>query len=248
MQIIHKLLLALLSSIALAPAALSFQPPDQNVNRYSEPRFPKERIPMWKQVEDAIAKGLPKSAIEKLDQIIEQTLQNKAFPEAALAMARKIRIESEIQGSDPAEAITRMQNSLEKAPDQVKPALHAILGHWYWSYFEANRWRFQKRTALADESSQDIKTWDLKRIFREIDKQYTSSLANSDTLKSTPINTFDALLDPGTYPDSYRPTLYDFLAHQAIEFYASGEQAGVQREDALKSMQTHLRSARPKTF
>jgi hypothetical protein len=80
MQIIHKLLLALLiSSIALAPAALSFQPPDQNVNRYSEPRFPKERIPMWKQVEDAIAKGLPKSAIEKLDQIIEQTLQNKAY-------------------------------------------------------------------------------------------------------------------------------------------------------------------------
>ena len=235
MQIIHKLLLALLiSSIALAPAALSFQPPDQNVNRYSEPRFPKERIPMWKQVEDAIAKGLPKSAIEKLDQIIEQTLQNKAYPEAALAIARKIRIESEIQGSDPAEAITRMQNSLEKAPDQVKPALHAILGHWYWSYFEANRWQFQQRTALADESSQDIKTWDLKRIFREIDKQYTSSLANSDTLKSTPINTFDALLDPGTYPDSYRPTLYDFLAHQAIEFYASGEQAGVQREDAFE--------------
>lgn len=226
--------LLLLGAVFLAPRALGFQQSTPSDTRYSEPRFPKERIPMWKQVEEAVSKGLPKTAIEKLDQVIEQSLQSKAYPEAALAMARKIRLQSDIQGGDPAEAISLMQKTLDSANQQIKPALHGILGHWYWSYFESNRWQFQNRTSVANETSQDIKTWDLQRIFQEIDQQYSSSLANPEILKTTPISTFDALLDPGAYPDSYRPTLYDFLAHQAIDFYASGEHAGVRREDAFE--------------
>ena len=35
-------------------------------------------------------------------------------------------------------------------------------------------------------------------------------------------------------PDSYRPTLYDFVAHQALEFYNSGEQAAAKAEDAFE--------------
>ena len=35
-------------------------------------------------------------------------------------------------------------------------------------------------------------------------------------------------------PDSYRPTLYDFVAHQALEFYNSGEQAAAKSEDAFE--------------
>ena len=224
--LIHTLLLVALCTMGFAQS----QPP----SRYSEPRFPKERIPMWKQVEEAVGKGLPKTAIEKLDEIIEQTLRDQAYPESALAIARKIRLQSDIQGGNPAQAIELLGKEFQSAPDQVKPALHAILGHWYWSYFESNRWQFQRRTQLAGESSEDIATWDLQRIFKEIDRQYSSSLANSDNLKSTPIKTFDSLLDPGSYPDSYRPTFYDFLAHQAIDFYTSGEQAGVKREDAFE--------------
>ena len=35
-------------------------------------------------------------------------------------------------------------------------------------------------------------------------------------------------------PDSYRPTLFDFVAHQALEFYNSGEQAAAKAEDAFE--------------
>jgi hypothetical protein len=233
-KLVKICLIFLVSWVSTGATGLAFQAPEQPPSRYREPGFPKERIPMWKKFEEAVNQGLPKTAIETLDQIIQQALNEKAYPEAALALAHKIRLESEIQGGDPAEAIVGLQKELGSAPEQVRPALHAILGHWYWSYFESNRWQFQRRTSVAEDNSQDIKTWDLGRIFKEIDQQYTASLANSDNLKSTPINTLDALLDRGTYPDSYRPTLYDFLAHEAIGFYASGEQAGVVREDAFE--------------
>ena len=229
-----RFLLATVSLLFTQNAILAVQSPEQPPSRYSEPKFPKERLPMWKQVEEAIQNGLPKTAIEQLEAIGQQALEQKAYPEAALALARKLRLQSDIQGGDPSEAILALSKELPTAPDPIKPALHAILGHWYWSYFQSNRWQFQRRSELADENSQDLKTWSLQRIFREIDRQYSLSLANSESLKSTPIQTFDPLLDPGTYPDSYRPTLYDFLAHQAIEFYASGEQAGVVRQDAFE--------------
>src|SRR5207253_175733 len=53
-------------------------------------------------------------------------------------------------------------------------------------------------------------------------------------LKTIPIATWDALLIKGTMPDSYRPTLYDFVVHEALEFYTSGEQAGASAEDAFE--------------
>ena len=52
----------------------------------------------------------------------------------------------------------------------------------------------------------------------------TVALAADKPLKATPIAAWDGLLEKGTMPDSYRPTLYDFLAHEALEFYQAGEQ------------------------
>jgi len=35
-------------------------------------------------------------------------------------------------------------------------------------------------------------------------------------------------------PDSYRPTLYDFIAQEALTFYTSGEQAAAKPQDAFE--------------
>src|SRR5213075_2577114 len=53
-------------------------------------------------------------------------------------------------------------------------------------------------------------------------------------LKATPIDSWADLLQKGTMPDAYRPTLYDFLAHEALEFYTSGEQAAARAQDEFE--------------
>ena len=117
--------------------------------------------------------------------------------------------------------------------DGEKEAMEAILAHWYWQYFQQNRWRFLQRTQTAEGSGPDLQTWDLPRILAEIDKQFQKVLASADALKKIPIGEYNDLLEKGTAPDSYRPTLYDFLAHNALEFYAAGEQAASRQEDAF---------------
>jgi hypothetical protein len=91
-----------------------------------------------------------------------------------------------------------------------------------------------QRTATAQAPGKDFTTWDLPRLFAEIDKQFTKALVSADTLKKTPITDFNDLLQKGTMPDAYRPTLYDFIAQDALTFYSSGEQAAAKPEDAFE--------------
>jgi len=185
----------------------------------------------WKPVEDAIGKGLPKTAIEKLEPIIKDALERKDWAEAIRAIGQKIALEGTIEGNKPEEKVTRLQAEIEKAPAEMKPVMEAILAHWYWHYFQQNRWRFQQRTQTAEEPGADFTTWDLPRILAEIDKHFAAALANDKALKSTPVTAFESLLDKGSMPDAYRPTMYDFLAHEALQFYQAGEQGAVQAED-----------------
>ncbi|MBV9124183.1 MAG: hypothetical protein JO112_12570, partial [Planctomycetes bacterium] len=192
------------------------------------------RDAQWKKVDDAMAKGLPKTAIEELEPIIAGALKDKAYAEAAKAIARKIALEGNIQGNKPEEKITRMQAEIAKAPPEMVPILEAIQANWYWHYFQQNRWRFLQRTDTSAPPGPDFTTWSLPQILAEIDRHFTRALADDKTLRNTPIAQYDDLLDKGTMPDSYRPTLYDFIAHEALAFYTSGEQAGARAEDAFE--------------
>jgi hypothetical protein len=188
----------------------------------------------WKQVDEAVNKGLPKTAIERINPLIEEAMRDKDYPEAIRAIAKKIALEGIIQGNKPEEKITRMDAEIAKAPKEMAPVMEAILANWYWHYFQQNRWRFMRRTGTAQAPGKDFTTWDLPRLFAEIDKHYTQALAAEAELKKTAIAQYDGLLEKGTMPDSYRPTLYDFVAQEALTFYTSGEQAAAKPEDAFE--------------
>lgn len=192
------------------------------------------RAAQWKAVDEAVQQGLPQSAISNLNPIITAATRDKAWPEAVRAIARKIALEGTIQGNKPEEKIVRLEAEIPKAPAEARPVMHAVLAQWYWHYFQQNRWRFMQRTQTAGPPGQDFTTWALPQLFAEIGRQFDLALAAAPTLKATPIAAWDGLIEKGTMPDSYRPTLYDFLVYQALEFWTSGEQAGAKPQDAFE--------------
>ena len=187
--------------------------------------------PGWKGVREAINKGLPKTAIERLEPIIAAAQNAKRYDEAVRAISMKIALEGNIQGNKPEEKITRMRAEIDAAPDEMKPVMNAIIANWYWHYFQNNRWRFMQRTQTSAPPSDDFTTWDLPRILAAIDAEFQVALAEAETLKKIPVADFDDLLDRQNAPDEYRPTMFDFLAHNALEFYTSAEQAGAKSQD-----------------
>ena len=188
----------------------------------------------WTAVQRAIAEGLPQTAIQRLDPIITAALRQERYAEAIKAIGMKVGLEGNIQGNKPEEKIARMRAEIAKAPAEMKPIMEAIVANWLWQYLQQNRWRFLQRTQTATPPGEDFTTWDLPRILDEIDRQFAVALSDAETLQQIPIADYEDLFEKGSAPDSYRPTLFDVLAHNALEFYSSGEQVANRRQDACR--------------
>ncbi len=191
---------------------------------HGDVRTEDDRKAMWAKVQQALEKSLPKTAIEELDKIAASARQDEKFDEAILAVCRKYQLQTQLEGNDQAFSIKLLQKELAQYPPQMQPVLRAILANWYWSYYQQNRWQFQQRTQTAGPPSEDFETWDLNRILAEAEALFTAALTDPGSLQKVPIETYSMLIVAGSAPDRYRPTLYDFLAQEAITFYSYAEQ------------------------
>jgi len=189
----------------------------------------------WQEVDAAVEKGLPRKAIETLALLEKQAEARQAWDHAVKALAVRIRLEAQLRGDKPEEIIPALGQAVEQAPHPMKPLLEVLLAHQYWQYFSGNRWRFSQRAEFAGGANEgDVGTWSLPRILKETEAQFQRALAYEPILKQIPVEAYGALLEKGTAPDVYRPTLFDFIAHEAIDFYALGEQAGAKWEDDIE--------------
>ena len=190
--------------------------------------------PTWSAVEKAIEDGTPRSALALLAPLKESALQARNWGNAARAIAQQAQIEASLEGNRPEEAILRLTGSIQTAPVELHPVLHALLADWYWAYFQQNRWRFLPRSRTQVEPGADFTSWDLPRLFQEIGRLFDRALSADTALKLTPVSQFEGILSPGTPSDPQRPSLYDFIAFRALQFFSAGEQAGSAPENQIE--------------
>ncbi|MDQ7826592.1 MAG: alpha-2-macroglobulin family protein [Candidatus Eremiobacteraeota bacterium] len=189
---------------------------------------------LWDSYIEAQKKGLPKSAIAALQEIEKTAVRENRPGEALKALCLRIVAESNIAGNKPEVKVIRLKDEIAKAPPSMKPLMQSILAQWYWHYYSRNKWRFMNRTETAGLDDKDFTTWDLPKLFKEISSIYQDLLTKGDVLKKTTLAEVKDVIDPGNVPPAIRPTLYDVVAHSALEFYMSGEQAGALPEDAFE--------------
>ncbi len=183
-----------------------------------------DRKEIWKQVKADRRGKLPKSAIEKLKSIHEGAVADEAWPEAILALCVQFEIEGETNRPAQPWIIRKLQQAIPDAPKPMQPVMKVLLARHFFTYYQNNQWRFQQRSQTAQSPGEDFETWDLTRILNEIDQNFTQALADADALKATPVADFDMLLQAGNISDANRPTMFDFLAFQAMQFYTLDEQ------------------------
>jgi Bacterial Alpha-2-macroglobulin MG10 domain/Alpha-2-macroglobulin family/MG2 domain/Tetratricopeptide repeat len=179
----------------------------------------------WAKVTEATKNKHPKTAASLLSVIERKALADKAFAEGAKALAMRVALENQPAQNSP-DAVRQLAAEIRRAPVEARPVLTLLEAKWLLSWYDENQSKVDHRSA-ADLSGQDeIETWDRARMLAEIDRRFRSSLADREILKTLPIAGFDALLDKGDLGDDLRPTLFDFLAHEAIRFYSMGETSG----------------------
>ena len=178
---------------------------------------------LWQEVEEFNRKGLPKSALAVVEKIYAAAKKDKDAGDFIKALIHKMRFLQEVEEETLVKVQQELNDELKAGEFPLTPVLHSMLAEQYWNYYQANRWRILNRTATADFIQDDIRTWDARKIVEAVVAHYEKSLENPGKSKQLNIEVFEEILYKGIHSRQFRPTLYDFLAHRAIDFYRDSE-------------------------
>jgi len=178
----------------------------------------------WKKVENFELKNLPKSALAEVDLIYKKAKNQHNDTQIIKSLIYKSKFYLELEDDDQLKIISSFKKEIGQTEIPTKNILESILADLYWQYFQQNRYKFYDRTKTNKKvDSIDFRTWDLQTLFEEVHQHYQNSLKNKTILQKLEIGKFSSILINKENSKKYRPTLFDFLAHRAIDFYKSNE-------------------------
>ena len=184
----------------------------------------------WDKVAEDESKGLPKSALEKVNTIYKKAKDNNNPSQFIKSVLYKVKYIGQVEEDAFAKAIEELQKETNSSTSYAKPLLHSILGEVYWQYYNNNRYYILQRTKTNQFKQTDLRTWDATKLIEATIAEYTESIKDIETTKKIKIEDFRSILnhDPEYVPTgrNLRPTLYDFLAHRAVDFF-SGQEHGI---------------------
>jgi len=179
---------------------------------------------LWKQVQKLENEALTKTASKVVETISAKAKKEKNSPQIVKALLYSSKYALTLEEDAQLNIINDFKSEIEKAEIPTKNVLESYLANLYWQFFQNNRYLFYNRTKTETKvDSTDFRTWDLTTLFQEIDIHFTKSLENEDKLKTVMAFEFDAILSEQSNSKDYRPTLFDLLAHTALQFYKTQE-------------------------
>lgn len=181
---------------------------------------------LWKDVANLEKKGLTKSAFEKVSEIHARAKRDQNNPQIIKAFLHKAKYQLVLEEDAQLTIINDLKAEISTQSFPAKNILESILGSFYWQYFSSNRYQFYNRSETTEKvDATDFRTWDLNTLFKEIFIHLDASLENTAQLQKLDLAAFNAILTQQKGSKTYRPTVYDFLAHNALQFYKSDENA-----------------------
>ncbi len=181
---------------------------------------------LWKKVDELEKDNLPKSALKIVEDIYKKAQKAENSPQVIKAMFFKSKYALTLEEEAKFHIVQQFKKQIEAHKSPTKNILQNILANLYWQYFNQNKWKFYNRTQTQVKIDiNDFRTWDLTTLFNEIHTHYQASLTHKNELQKKDIKSFTDILHLTEETKTYQPTLFDFLAHNSLDFYKTSETA-----------------------
>ncbi|MCG2461746.1 alpha-2-macroglobulin [Flavobacteriaceae bacterium F89] len=179
---------------------------------------------LWKNVEKLEGEALTKSALEVVKTIFQKAEKENNSAQIVKSLLYTSKYALILEEDAQLTIVARFKKEIVKSEFPTKNVLESYLANLYWQYFQQNRYKFYNRTHTGSKiDSSDFRTWDLVALFDEINLHFANSLKNTAQLQKIDLQDYSEIIDRQKDSERYRPTLFDILAHTALEFYKSDE-------------------------
>ncbi len=190
--------------------------------------FPQNNLPMnkdhyedeWIKVVEFEKKSLPRSASEVVDNILRKAIAEKNSPQVIKALIHQGKYVLATDAENDTIVFVKLNEMLSRSTDDVeKSVLHSLLGELYLQYYRKYRHEIDRRTALTGYVPSDMKEWTSNIFFDKVVEHLNASLAPRSELEKTKVETYAAVVELGKDSRRFFPSMYDFLACRAIDFF-----------------------------
>ena len=177
----------------------------------------------WKKVEAFEKKGLTKDALNETIKIFKDAVAKNNEAQQIKAAMYQMKYRNMTEEDNQKKNLFFVDTLIAQTKAPAKNILLSMQAQLFETYKENNRYLLYGRTALVEEKGNDINTWSITKLNTTIASLYKASLKNEPVLKSTNLNGLDAIIEKGKNTRQLRPTLYDFLAHRALDYFMNTE-------------------------
>lgn len=185
---------------------------------------PDDYADAWRRIDSLEREGLFQSALSDVDALLIRARIDKNESHTIKALLYKGKYITQLEEEGFVKAVNLLEAELPVAPPAEKAVLHSLLGELYATYLENQAWQLQNRTPVPDGEGGDLLTWSAAQIESRSMEHYLASIQPVDALRKVPVDQFQAITTEGKFdntPSPLRPTLYDLLAHRALDHFAN---------------------------
>jgi hypothetical protein len=178
----------------------------------------------WLDIDTLIVKsGLTKTALSKVNALYQRAKQKHLPAQMVKTLIYRYTLEDQITDNNPNLAVNVIKKEIAESADDIQRSiLYSLLAKQYRRYYNEHRWNLYNRNNTIKDNKDDIATWSADDFFQAINKVYASSLSYKTKLQQQKIETYEAVLSNGD-GRVRRPSLYDLLMHEALDYYKSGD-------------------------
>ncbi|MEO0895536.1 MAG: alpha-2-macroglobulin family protein [Bacteroidota bacterium] len=185
----------------------------------------------WKKVDELTNDRQIRSAKGEVLNIQQAADKEGNDPQYIKSLLYQFQFDQTNEEKSDSSIMARMMEEVKNGSPIRKAITISLLAEMYHQYFQNHRWEIMNRTQLA-EVAKDYKTWDTRTFAETISSLYLKSVEQKDALSEAKIDDYALLLNRGEESAKYRPTVYDLLAHRAMDFFnESGLMLPVSPED-----------------
>lgn len=183
---------------------------------------PKTYDAAWKKVQALIEKQLPQSALTEVKKIYQLAKKEKQQAQLIKSLVYMSQLKEVTREDNNVLSIKEMEAELKNTPEPASSILNSIIAGMYYRYYENNRWELMDRTRTTGFKKTDIKTWGAEDFHQKITGLYLQSVRSASMLQQHKLDKWEPVLAKGNMRH-LRPTLFDLLAHEALEYFRNDE-------------------------
>lgn len=177
----------------------------------------------WKLADSLIThESRPESALTIVKDIYTYATGRQSEAQAIKALLYMQHIERKISETEINAQYHRWDTVLQQAFSAAQQSIiHCVQAAMLHRYYNENNWRFYQRSETIRFVKEDIATWTETDFHQAITDHYLRAVQPAGDLFKIKLDAYDAIILQGNLRN-LRPTLYDLLANEALEYFKSG--------------------------